>query len=70
MHWRKLALLLPPFILGFYLLVTYLPETLSQYSIVVAILFWVIYYAWVFFEEKNKEKSNTDSTDKKIRPNR
>lgn len=61
MHWRKLALLLPPFILSFYLLITYLPDTLSQYSIVVAILFWVIYYGWVFIEEK---KSNTDSTDK------
>ncbi|WP_112181976.1 MULTISPECIES: hypothetical protein [Paraliobacillus] len=63
MHWRKLALLLPPFILIGYLLITYLPDTLSQYSIVIAILFWVIYYGWVFIEEKNKEKSNKDSTD-------
>ncbi|WP_117168695.1 hypothetical protein [Paraliobacillus sediminis] len=63
MHWRKLALLLPPFILSFYLLITYLPETLSQYSIAVAILFWIIYYGWVFIEEKQKEKLNKDSTD-------
>jgi len=54
MHWKKYAILTPPFLLIGVLLSIYLPVGQKQYAIVVALVFWVFYYIWVFIEKKRK----------------
>ena len=54
MHWKKYAILTPPFLLIGVLLSIYLPVGQKQYAIVVALVFWAFYYIWVFIEKKRK----------------
>ncbi len=54
MHWKKYAILAPPFLLIGVLLSIYLPVGQKQYAIVVALVFWAFYYIWVFIEKKRK----------------
>lgn len=52
MHWGKYAILTPPFLLIGTLLAIYLPMGQKHYAILVALVFWAFYYAWVYVEKK------------------
>ncbi|WP_077617526.1 hypothetical protein [Bacillus sinesaloumensis] len=52
MHWKKYAMLLPPFVLIGLLLLFYLPTGQKHYAILVALVFWAVYYAWVCIDKK------------------
>lgn len=55
MHWKKYAILLPPFILIGLLLVFYLPLGQKHYALLGALVFWAFYYTWVYIEKKRKK---------------
>lgn len=52
MHWKKYAILLPPFVLIGILFVLYLPSSQKHYGISVALVFWAFYYTWIYIEKK------------------
>jgi uncharacterized membrane protein YfcA len=67
MHWKKYAILLPPFVLIGLLLLNYLPTGQKHYAILVALVFWVFYYVWVYIDRKRKddiEKSSVNGINK------
>ncbi len=66
MHWKKYAILLPPFVLIALLLVFYLPLGQKHYAILVALLFWAFYYTWVYIEKKRKKDNGLKSSFKGI----
>lgn len=52
MHKKKYFILLIPSILVFAFLLYYLPNDDKQYSIIVPLVFWVVYYVWLGIEKK------------------
>ena len=56
MHWKKYAILIPPFLLIGVLLITYLPPDQKHYVMLFSLLFWVAYYTWIAIEEKKEER--------------
>ncbi|SHF98803.1 hypothetical protein [Ornithinibacillus halophilus] len=55
MHWKKYAILTPPFLLIGIFLIAFLPIEQRYYAFIVVLIFWVFYYAWVLIEKKRKK---------------
>lgn len=55
MHWKKYAILTPLFLFMGIVLAFYFPVGQKHYAILVALVFWVFYYVWVYIEKKNKK---------------
>ncbi|MFD1779079.1 hypothetical protein ACFSFW_10410 [Fredinandcohnia salidurans] len=55
MHWKKYAILLPPFVLIGFLLLFYLPTGQKHFAILIALVFWTFYYAWVYIDKKRRK---------------
>lgn len=49
---KKYWILVPPFALAALTLLFYLPDDKKFYSILVILLFWLVYYGWEHFEKK------------------
>ncbi|MBM6619588.1 hypothetical protein [Bacillus suaedaesalsae] len=54
MHWKKYLILLPPFLFIGILSIILLPVGEKHNSLLLALLFWVVYYLWIHFEKDNK----------------
>lgn len=57
MHKKKYFILLIPAILVFAFLLYYLPTGSKQYSIIVPLVFWIVYYIWVGIEKKTSSSN-------------
>nr|WP_304217145.1 hypothetical protein [Fredinandcohnia onubensis] len=55
MHWKKYAILLPPFVLIGLLLLFYLPTGQKHFAILIALVFWTFYYTWVYIDKKRRK---------------
>lgn len=56
---KRYWILMPPFLLTALLLFKYLPsDNKFIYSMLVIVLFWIVYYLWNFFADNNKYKDS------------
>ena len=58
MHWKKYAILTPPFLIIGVLLILYLPPSQKHYGMLFSLVFWVAYYTWIAMEEKRKKDTD------------
>lgn len=61
MHWKKYAILLPPFVMIFLIMAFNLPDNQKLYAVLAIILFWIVYYSWIFIEKKKKDEIDKPS---------
>jgi len=45
---------MPPFLIAFVLLLTFLPDEIKYYSVSALIVFWIVYYIWDYYAKENK----------------
>ncbi|MGP4041262.1 hypothetical protein ACTWP4_15380 [Gracilibacillus sp. D59] len=54
MHWKQYFMLLIPFVVLGLALIYFLPRSQNHNAIITALIFWIIYYGWVYMEDKRK----------------
>ena len=64
-HVKRYWLLISPFLVVALLLASYLPQQYKVYSLLVLVVFWIVYYGWIYRKNDNGNKSN-DETDEQM----
>ncbi|UOQ47638.1 hypothetical protein MUN88_16480 [Gracilibacillus caseinilyticus] len=57
MEWKKYVILLIPFVIAGLILIYVLPRSDSQYSLLTAIILWIVYYVWIYKNKKEKDNN-------------
>ncbi|MET3699395.1 hypothetical protein SAMN05877753_11136 [Bacillus oleivorans] len=56
--WKKYFILLPPFVIVGLIILFILPEGSYHLALIVPILFWLVYYAWIYIENGKKKNES------------
>ncbi|UJF36067.1 YgjV family protein [Paenibacillus hexagrammi] len=70
MHWKKYAILLPPFACIAILLALYLPNEQKFFAVLIAPVFWTFYHLWIHVDNRRKLEGEDSKKDKTSKPER
>ncbi|ASF39092.1 hypothetical protein CEH05_08175 [Halobacillus halophilus] len=57
---KRYWILMPPFLLMTVLLVIFLPIEYRWYSFLPIVVFWMVYYIWNYYSEKDNNMQNDE----------